>query len=108
MAGRSITITALREAHQHAQVPPRLGIRIIAVCVVLQLLLLAALLLLFPSRANAAPVKGEVFVTTAGGYARLVFTLAEETEAEVRLANGIVIIGFKHPVDVPVDRILMQ
>ena len=38
----------------------------------------------------------------------MVFTLAEETEAEVRLANGIVIIAFKQAVDVPVDRIPMQ
>ena len=62
----------------------------------------------FPRRAGAAPVKGEVTVSTTDGYARLVFTLAEETEADVRLANGIVIIAFKQPVDVPVDRIPMQ
>jgi len=108
MAGRPITIKALRGAHDEAQVPPRLGVRIVAVFVVLQLLLLAALLMLFPSRAGAAPTKGEVSVTTAGGYARLVFTLSEETEAEVRLANGIVIIAFKRAVDVPVERIAMQ
>ena len=107
MASRSITLKALRE-REEAQVPPRLGVRIVAVFVVLQILLLAALMLLFPARAGAAPVKGEVAVKTAGGYARLVFTLAEETEAEVRLANGILIIGFKQPVDVPVDRIPMQ
>src|SRR5882724_1004789 len=108
MAGRPITIKALRGAHDEAQVPPRLGVRIVAVFVVLQLLLLAALLMLFPSRAGAAPTKGEISVTTAGGYARLVFTLSEETEAEVRLANGIVIIAFKRAVDVPVERIVMQ
>jgi hypothetical protein len=57
---------------------------------------------------GAAPTKGEVSATTVGGYARLVFTLSEEIEAEVRVANGIVIIGFKRAVDVSVDRIAMQ
>ena len=105
---RPITIKALRGAHDEAQVPPRLGVRVVAVFVVLQLLLIAALLLLFPARANAAPVKGELSVSTQNGYVRLVFTLAEETEADVRLANGIVVIAFKRPVDVSVDRIPMQ
>ena len=71
----------------------------------LQLLLLAALLLLYPSAARAAPVNGQVSVATSNGYARLVFTLSEETDAEVRLANGIVIIQFKQPVEISVDRI---
>ena len=45
---RSITLKALRE-REAAQVPPRLGVRIVAVFVVLQILLLAALMLLFPA-----------------------------------------------------------
>ena len=36
---------------------------------------------------------------------RLVFTLSEETDAEVRLNNGILVIAFKQPVDVRVGRI---
>ena len=36
---------------------------------------------------------------------RLVFTLSEETDAEVRLNNGILVIAFKQPVDVKVGRI---
>ncbi len=71
----------------------------------IQLLLLAALLLLYPAAAGAAPVKGEVAVSTRDGYARLVFTLTEETDAEVRLNNGILIIAFKQAVEVSVDRI---
>ena len=50
---RPITIKALRGAHDEAQVPPRLGVRVVAVFVVLQLLLIAALLLLFPARRQA-------------------------------------------------------
>src|SRR6266542_1620450 len=107
MAYTSITLRSLR-AREEAQAPPRLGVRIVAVFVALQVLLLAALMLLFPAKAGAAPVKGDISVTTTGGYARLVFALADEVEAEVRLANGIVIISFKQPVDVSVDRIQTQ
>src|SRR5437899_11826418 len=106
MAARPIRIKALRGAHE-AQVPPRLGVRIVVVAALLQLLLLAALLMLFPSRANAAPVKGDVSVTTTNGYARLAFALAEEVEADVRLANGILLIAFKPPGAVSADRIVM-
>jgi len=88
MAGKSITLKALR-AREDAQVPPRLGLRIVAVFVLIQLLLMAALLVFFPTAARAAPVRGEVSVSTRDGYARLVFTLSEETEADVRLNNGI-------------------
>ena len=95
---KAVTLRALRE-REAAQVPPRLGVRIVAVFVVLQILLLAALMMLFPAEAGAAPEKGDIAVNTAGGYARMVFTLAEETEAEERLANGIVIIAFKQAVD---------
>ncbi|MEA2877229.1 MAG: hypothetical protein QOF14_2425 [Hyphomicrobiales bacterium] len=102
--GKSITLRALRE-REDAQVPPRLGVRIVAVFVIIQLLLLAILLLLYPSTARAAAVKGEVAISTKEGYARLVFTLAEETDAEVRLSNGILIIAFKQAVDLSVDRI---
>jgi hypothetical protein len=101
---QSITVRALR-ARADAQVPPRLGLRAVAVFIALQLLLFAALLLVFPSAAGAAPVKGEVAVTASNGYVRLVFNLADETEADVRLANGIVIIGFKSAIEVPVDHI---
>src|ERR1043165_4895860 len=104
MAGKSITVRALR-AHAEAQVPPRLGLRIVTLVALFQLLLLAAIILLFPSAAGAAPVSGEVAVSTKDGYARLVFTLSEETDADVRLSNGILIIAFKHSVDIPVSRI---
>src|SRR4029077_6900511 len=43
--------------------------------------------------------------STREGYARLVFTLAAETEADIRLNNGILIIAFRHAVDFSTDRI---
>jgi tetratricopeptide (TPR) repeat protein len=108
MAARPISIRALRGAHQ-AQVAPRLGVRIVVVAVLTQLLLLAALLMLFPGRARAAEaVKGELSVNTSNGYARLIFALADEVEADVRLTNGILIVAFKRPVALSADRIVMQ
>lgn len=51
-------------------------------------------------------VKGEVSATVAPeGYARLVFTLAEEVDTDIRTTNGIVVVAFKRPVDVVVDRV---
>src|SRR4029077_6091242 len=102
--GKSITLKA-RRAREQAQVPPRLGIRIVAVFIAIQLLLLAALLLIFPGSSASAALKGEVAVSTREGYARLVFTLAEETEADIRLNNGILIIAFRQAVDLSADRI---
>src|SRR5262249_30306769 len=105
MAGKPIRIAALRGAHE-AQVPPRLGVRIVIVAVLLQLLLIGALMMLFPARAGAAGVKGEISVNTANGYARLVFTLADEVEADVKLTNGIMVIAFKRALDISADRIM--
>src|SRR5262249_34748360 len=59
----------------------------------------------FPGAARAEMMKGEVSVNTAAGYARLVFTFPEENEADVKLANGIIVISFKKPVALSVDRI---
>jgi hypothetical protein len=69
--------------------------------------LLAALLILggMPHAAAAEGVKGEVKAVIENGFARFVFVLAEEVEAQVRLANNIVTITFETPVDVAVDRL---
>src|SRR6476620_6002649 len=70
------------------------------------LALLAPLMLPQPRAFAEDAVKGEISVAIAEeGYARLIFHLAEEVESEVRTANGIVIIAFKRPVDVAVDRV---
>jgi hypothetical protein len=51
------------------------------------------------------PVKGEVSVTTAGGYARIIFRLTEDVESDVRGLSGVLVITFKRPVDLSVDRL---
>ncbi len=53
----------------------------------------------------AEPVKGEIRVVTDGGYARLVFRFEEAIDAKVRVSGAIVVIEFKQPVAVAVDRI---
>lgn len=107
MAGKAITLRE-RRACDHAQVPPRLGVRMVAAFALIQLLLLPALTMLWSSVAGAAPISSDLKVSTSGGYARLVFTMSEETEAEVRVANGIAIITFKRPVEVRVDRLAQE
>ncbi|MBT1511576.1 tetratricopeptide repeat protein [Bradyrhizobium sp. SRL28] len=51
------------------------------------------------------PVRGEATFTAAGGFARLVLKLAEDVESDVSTAGSIIIIHFKRPVDIPVDKL---
>ncbi len=71
--------------------------------------LLAAILILIGSTASgfceSDPVKGEATLSAAGGYARLVLKLADDVDSEVTTAGNIVVIQFKHPVDIPVEAI---
>src|SRR5438132_849658 len=67
-------------------------------------LLLAGLAVSQPCRADD-PVRGEATFTSGGGFARLVLKLAEDVESEVSTAGSIIIIHFKRPVDVPVDKL---
>src|ERR1700730_9992530 len=61
--------------------------------------------LMLPGACRADPVKGEASFSAAGGYARLVFTLAEDVESEVVTAGSIIIVRFKRPVDIPIDQL---
>jgi tetratricopeptide (TPR) repeat protein len=65
----------------------------------------AAALLWTNAPARADPVGGEATVTTDGGYARLLIKLDEEVEAKVVNSGTVLIINFKSPVSVPVERI---
>jgi len=50
-------------------------------------------------------VKADISTATANGYARLIFHFAEDVESDVRLANGVLVIKFKRPIDVALDAI---
>src|SRR6266850_292888 len=67
-------------------------------------LLLAGLAVSQPCLADD-PVRGEATFTSGGGFARLVLKLAEDVESEVSTAGSIIIIHFKRPVDIPVDKL---
>jgi hypothetical protein len=67
-------------------------------------LLLAGIAVSQPCRADD-PVRGEATFTSGGGFARLVLKLAEDVESEVSTAGSIIIIHFKRPVDIPVDKL---
>ena len=70
--------------------------------------LVAALTVAAPGVAQAQePVKGEIKVVNEGNYTRLVFRLDEAVDAKVRLSGAILIIEFKKPVAVAVDRMSM-
>ena len=49
-------------------------------------------------------MKGEASFSASGGYARLLFKLAEDVPVEVTTAGSIVIIRFASPIDIPMDR----
>src|SRR5882724_9992435 len=61
--------------------------------------------LTFSGACQADPVKGEATFSASGGYARLVLKLAEDVESEVSTAGSILVIRFKRPVDIPVEKL---
>jgi tetratricopeptide (TPR) repeat protein len=67
--------------------------------------LLLVLAWLCPPAQAAMPIKGEVSINTSAGYARLIFRMQEEVDAEVRINGSIMIISFREPVDVNVDKL---
>src|SRR6185312_15282273 len=67
---------------------------------------LAALCALRPAFAD--PIRTDLSASDAGGYARLVFNMGEYDEAHVRQAGNVLIVSFKSPVDVSVERLATQ
>ena len=49
-----------------------------------------------------------VSVSATGGYARIVFSASQYIDASTRVAGNVLIISFKQPIDVAVDRIAQQ
>ena len=79
---------------------------LLAAAAVLQLLVLVAPPLSGHALAEDR-IKGEVKVSTDGGYARLVFRFEKEVPTTVELAYPIMVISFKKPVVVSVERLSM-
>jgi tetratricopeptide (TPR) repeat protein len=55
--------------------------------------------------AQAQPVKGEATFSASDGYARLVLKLDEDVDSDVSVAGSIVVIRFRRPVDISVDKL---
>jgi tetratricopeptide (TPR) repeat protein len=66
------------------------------------------LALAFAVPALAAPQSATLTVTTQDGYARLVFTADQYIDASTREAGQVLIISFKEPLDVAVNRVAEQ
>src|SRR3954471_17117368 len=54
------------------------------------------------NQAERVPIKGELSMSTTGGFGRLVIRLDGEMDAEVKVSSGVLIVQFKQPVAVPV------
>ncbi len=69
--------------------------------------LLLPALMLAPNAAHAQTqaVRGEASVITSGGYARLIIRTAADVESQVRMTSGILVVQFRQPVNIPVDRL---
>ena len=71
--------------------------------------LLQTLMLFAPPLAGCAQaeerIKGEVKVTTEGGYARLAFRFEKEVPATIKVAYPVMVVTFKKPVAIAVDRL---
>jgi tetratricopeptide (TPR) repeat protein len=61
-----------------------------------------------PGSADDGPIKATLAATVNDGYARLIFDMSEYDDASVRLANNVLVITFKRPIDVSVDRLASQ
>jgi tetratricopeptide (TPR) repeat protein len=60
---------------------------------------------MFSGACQAQPVKGEATFSATGGYARLVLKLDEDVDSDVSVAGSIIVIRFRRPVDIPVDKL---
>ena len=100
MKASPLTLLKMR-ASGRARRPPAHGAARCAVAA-----LLAALVLGMAGQARAEePVKGEIKVVNEANYTRLVFRLDEIVDSKVRQSGAILVIEFKKPVAIAVDRI---
>ena len=74
-----------------------------SISISIRVVLLTAVLAIAPRVAFAQVINADVSISTAGGYARMVFLFAETIEPEVRLSNNILIVNFKTQVDAGVE-----
>ena len=54
---------------------------------------------------GAEPVRVQASGFTDNGHGRLLLTFSQETKADVQVSNGILVVSFRRPVDIAVDRL---
>ena len=63
---------------------------------------------LAPAAAAGDPTKSDLTVDTSGGYARLVFAMSDDIDANVHMSGNVLIINFANPISVAMDRLSAQ
>jgi hypothetical protein len=96
------TPTAMRTAND-ARVPARPGLRVLSAVVLLGFALLLCFGFASPARAEHLHADGSV--NLSGGYARIVLRFSDDTDADVKMANNILVVRFKRSIAVSVDRL---
>ncbi len=84
------------------------GRTIRGVCRRLGVLILLCVLVAAPRATMAGPHKASLKIDVSGGYARLIFSANDDIDAAVRTAGNVLIISFKEPLDLSVDRLAAQ
>ncbi len=62
-------------------------------------------LLFLSSQADAQSIKGDATLSADGGYARLVLKFEQDVPTEAVVAGGILVVRFKSPIDMSVDKL---
>lgn len=57
------------------------------------------------SSSHAQAVPGEVQIDQSSGFVRILLHLVEEVESDVNVAGGIVVVSFRRPVDVDIEKL---
>lgn len=66
----------------------------------------AAIAAAAPGPTSAQDAATDVSVSTSGGYARIVFRFNDDNDADVRISGAVLVISFKNPADVNLDRLV--
>jgi tetratricopeptide (TPR) repeat protein len=80
-------------------------VRAVTAALLLQMLILVTLCFPGAGAAAADGVKGSVSAVVENGFARLIFTLGNDVESQVRVGNNVVVISFDRQVDLNVERL---
>ncbi|MGV3635726.1 MAG: tetratricopeptide repeat protein, partial [Pseudorhodoplanes sp.] len=74
-------------------------------CLIRTVLCVAMLGIGAPASARDQAVSGDVHVELSQGFARILLHLSEPVESEVHSAGGVVVVHFRRPVDIGIDKL---